>query len=47
MDPITGVWIPSCRKKETFISMRRWDHQTGKIEKINEKMDIVFYEKDQ
>lgn len=22
-------------------------HQTGKIEKINEKMDIVFYEKDQ
>ena len=33
------------RKKAISIFMKIGYHRTGKIEKINEKMGIVFYEK--
>ena len=51
MDMIIGNLTPFFKKKEIVIYMRSWDIKGKKIdaysqiENINDKMDIVYYEK--
>jgi hypothetical protein len=46
---VTKTFEPMCRQVCTDDEYKRLEnayHQTGKVEHINDRMDIVFYEKD-